>query len=82
MEVVRDGWMLDAAGVLKVKTTDFADRVEEGEKEKKGIKNDTTVVGLKMQRMTFPSTEEGNINGGAVSGEEEKRGSVFPSGTW
>lgn len=65
-----------------MKTTDFTDRLEGGQKKKKGIKNNTKVVGLKMERVTLPSTEEGNINGGAVLGEEEKRGSVFPLGTW
>lgn len=34
MEVVRDGWMLDAGLVLKVKTADFTDRMEEGPKKR------------------------------------------------
>lgn len=66
-----------------MKTTDFTDRLEGGQKKKKkkGIKNSPGTAGLKMERMTLPLTKEGNVTGEAVVGEEEKRRSVFPSGT-
>lgn len=58
---------------------DFTDRLQRGQKKKKGIKNNTKVVGFKMERMTLPLTEKEDVNGRAVLGEEEKRKSL-PSG--
>lgn len=79
MEVVRDGWMLDAGLGLKVKTADFTDRMGEGPKKRNQEHHQSCC--LKIKRMLLPSTKEGNINERAALGEE-KRGSVFPLGTW
>lgn len=61
---------MDAGYVLKVKTLDLINRLEVLQKKKKGIKNNTKAVGLRLERITLSSTEVGNANGGAVSRDE------------
>lgn len=61
---------MDAGYVLKVKTLDLINRLEVLQKKKKGIKNNTKAVGLRVERITLSSTEVGNANGGAVSRDE------------